>query len=114
MPDRSSDSKHRPISLGVIETVGDATDRSFEEIPPLVNSIDPDALNALFDPTGPTPVGTGICLVFRFAGCRVQVRGDGTVSAVTSEFVSGMEGASNDRGERLSNGPNPPAESDTN
>lgn len=112
MPDRSSDSQHRLTSLDVVETVGNATDRSFETIPPLADTIDPDALNALFDSTG------GHLFTSRSVSCsglrgRVQVRGDGTVSAVIDEFVAEVGDASDDRGERLSNEVNPSAGSDT-
>ena len=68
------------VSNAVVERVAKAEDVDPRELNvPLYEVIDPDALDALFAPTGdgPRPVGK---VTFEFCGHTVVVAGDRTVS----------------------------------
>jgi len=70
------DSVH-DLSTTVVSAVSDAVDVPPLELPPLSDAIDADALNALFRrEIGGTPDS----ISFTYVGCRVTVRGDGTVT----------------------------------
>ncbi|NHN48499.1 hypothetical protein G9464_12980 [Halostella sp. JP-L12] len=65
------------ISTTVVTAVSDAVDVSALDLPPLSETIDADALNALFrTELDRTPDRVS----FTYVGCRVTVRGDGTVA----------------------------------
>lgn len=66
----------RTPASAVVHAVAAAEDRDPDELEPLARSIDPDVLNALFDPPslGSTRHRR---LVFRHAGYEVTVTGDG-------------------------------------
>jgi hypothetical protein len=77
---RSGDAGEPP-SRRVVGAISEATGRDPLELPPLAETIDPDALDALFsgglqsDGSGsPTTDGQ---VAFRFAGCEVVVHADG-------------------------------------
>lgn len=64
------------IAIAVAETKGVPP----ESLPPLYDTVDPDALERLFAPCNDgTPRARGRT-AFPMAGCEVTVRGDGTVS----------------------------------
>lgn len=69
----------RHPSVVVVEAVSAATDTPVEVLPPLYDSTDPDALDAVFGarPVGPTPRPCEIS--FEYADCTVYVR-DRTVT----------------------------------
>ncbi|MBZ6496775.1 HalOD1 output domain-containing protein [Natrinema longum] len=69
------DSGNTPVNA-VVSAVATATGIDSLELPPLYETIDPDALNALFL-SGPGDPGTRTR--FRYAGYGVTVQGDGTV-----------------------------------
>jgi hypothetical protein len=66
------------VSETVVTTVAQATGADPLEMVPLYNVIDPDALNAIFDPAG-TAQPPSVKVSFRMAGCDVVVDADGEV-----------------------------------
>ncbi|WP_415382189.1 HalOD1 output domain-containing protein [Halosimplex sp. TS25] len=65
------------IVLSVLEAVA-ATERTDPvDLPPLSDAVDPDALNALFDPSGEQPAPTRFS--FCYADHDVTVTADGSV-----------------------------------
>lgn len=62
------------ISVQVIQTVADATDRDTSELPPLYGTVDPDALDALVEGM------TDGEITFTYAGEEVTVTSTGHVS----------------------------------
>jgi len=62
--------------MAVITAVADATDNDFTDLEPLYSTIDPDALDSLFQsgPGGQWQQASQVS--FRFAGCDVVVHGD--------------------------------------
>ena len=78
-------------SEGLVATVVDAVARErgvdAVELPPLYESIDPDALNALFEPTEVRDeVVTGV-VHFEYAGCAVEAYADGRVAVESIGLV---------------------------
>ena len=65
-----------PPSLAVVSVVADVTDNGPLELEPLYNSIDPDALDGLFQMSRAGPSRTGGQVSFTFEGCDVVVHGD--------------------------------------
>ncbi len=63
------------ISLHVIEALADATDTAPNELDPLYNTIDPEALDRLFRPDS----SDEIRVTFEYGDSHVEIRGDGTV-----------------------------------
>lgn len=62
-------------STAVVQAVAAAAETSPEELPPLTDVVDPDALDVLFSSTG-----TSGSIRFRYAGYHVTVFSDGTVT----------------------------------
>lgn len=60
-------------SVRVVEAVADAIDADPLELPPLYETVDPDALDALFD------AGLEGCVQFPYDGHDVTIHGDGTL-----------------------------------
>lgn len=78
-----TDSSDEAVSQQVVKAVADAKGVDPLDLPPLYDSIDPDALDALFsnaDASTSMPE-----LQFRVAGCEVLVRGDGVVTITHTE-----------------------------
>ncbi|WP_276254572.1 HalOD1 output domain-containing protein [Halomontanus rarus] len=69
------ESENTPV-YAVVTAVAAAHDSDPVELPPLADSINPDALNDLFLARGETTVGQ---LDFHYLGYRVVVHGDGAV-----------------------------------
>lgn len=67
-----------PLSVAVVEAVATATETDPLEIAPLHRTVDPDALDHLFEPADEDGKASG-WLRFSFAGCRVAVRSDGHI-----------------------------------
>lgn len=63
------------VAEDVVKTVASETDTDALSLPPLAETLDPDALNALVDGLDDGRVS------FRYAGCDVAVESDGTVRA---------------------------------
>lgn len=68
------------LSVAICDLLSRATETSVRELPPLGNSIDPDALDAVFD--GESASGW---LVFEYAGYDVLVRSNGAVELYSTE-----------------------------
>lgn len=69
-----SDGRRRPdetISETVISAVADATGQSPLELTPLARTIDPDALNALFQTANGSE--SGIAVTFEYSDCYVTI-----------------------------------------
>lgn len=62
------------MSAAIVQRVAAFTDRAATSLPPLFNTVDPDALDALF-----TDRFNGT-LTFEYAGCQVRVAGDSSVT----------------------------------
>lgn len=69
------------ISNAVVSAVADLTDTDPTSLEPLFATIDPDALEALFEPTAGGLERSPKRVVFTYSGCDVVVSGDGTVQA---------------------------------
>ena len=73
-------------SYGVLETVAELTGTDPLSLQPLVETVDPDALDALLAPSignaGPSP---DLRVSFRYAEVDVSVRADGHVTAVPAD-----------------------------
>jgi len=63
------------ISLRVVEALADVTDTAPSELDPLYNTVDPEALDRLFQPDS----SDGVRVTFEYGDARVEVRGDGTI-----------------------------------
>ncbi|MFA9416249.1 HalOD1 output domain-containing protein [Natrinema sp. HArc-T2] len=63
------------ISLRVVEALADATNTAPNELEPLYNTVDPEALDRLFRPDS----SDEIRVTFEYGDSHVEVRGDGTV-----------------------------------
>lgn len=63
------------VPLSVVEAVADTLDRPIEQLPPLWQAVDPDALNALLSDTD----GGVKWVVLEYSGCDVTVYEDGQV-----------------------------------
>ncbi len=61
-------------SVTVVEAVAAATDRATTELPPLLETIDSDALDTLLDGGS-----SSVFVSFRYAGTDVSVSGDGVI-----------------------------------
>ena len=72
-----------PISRQVIDAVADVKGVDPLELPPLYDTVDPDALDSLFGGAGSGAAITELRL--EIAGCEVLVRGSGDVVVVRSE-----------------------------
>lgn len=69
-----------PVSERIVATVAETVDAYPEELDPLSDVVDPDALDAAV-PTGDAVADRSIDHVgFVYCGCEVRVAGDGTVS----------------------------------
>lgn len=66
-----------PPSICVVETVSDALEADPTELGPLYEAVDPDALDALFEPPERFTSGR---VTFTFEGCTVTVDADGWVA----------------------------------
>lgn len=69
----------RPASVAVAEAVAAAAEADPLDIPPLHDTVDPDALDILFAPTTNGHVRPGGSTTFDFEGYRVTVRSHGTI-----------------------------------
>lgn len=77
------------VSTTVVLAVAATTNTPADELPPLYDVIDPDALNAIFQSHGDGRPRTGIHVTFTMAGCTVSIR-DGAVT-VTPDSESATE-----------------------
>lgn len=66
-------------TVAVVEAVAAATDRDPTDLPLLQRTVDPDALDALFD--GEAGPDRSVCLSFTYAGAKVTLGDNGQVTA---------------------------------
>ena len=69
-----------PVSQTVVLAVAEATGEDPIELPPLYDTVDPDALNELFDSDAPGAERVDGHVEFAYADCDVTVRADGRVT----------------------------------
>jgi hypothetical protein len=70
----------QPVSQTVVLAVAEATGDDAMELPPLYDTVDPDALNELFDSSTGGAVGRSGRVEFTYAGCDVTVHADERVA----------------------------------
>lgn len=70
------------VCTTVALAVAAATDTPVDELPPLYTVIDPDALNAIFQPRSGGHPQEGTNVTFTIAGCTVTIR-DGAVVVIS-------------------------------
>lgn len=66
-----------PLTTAIVEAVSNVTGRQSNQLGPLYDVVDPDALKLLLSGFSPTP--RDLELTFTFEGCRVTVHADGTL-----------------------------------
>lgn len=76
------------VCTTVALAVSAATDTPVDELPPLYSVIDPDALNAIFQPRGTGRPQDGTHISFTIAGCAVTIRDDTVTVTSDSEAPS--------------------------
>lgn len=74
-PDSVTSSSDVPISTRVALRLAETTETPVDELQPLAESIDPEALNVLFATDEESSQ-----LTFRHAGCWISVTGSGSVT----------------------------------
>lgn len=74
-----------PVSQRVTHAVAETTNTDPLALEPLFNTIDPEGLNALFEPTNTGSHRATGSVAFEYAGCDVTVFADGTVDATSSD-----------------------------
>lgn len=74
----------RSVSTSVVQTVAQATNREPDELEPLYDVVDPDALDALFEGDD---ASARVRVVFTYEGYQVTVSGAGDVEVATVDDV---------------------------
>lgn len=67
------------VTVNVVEAASDAVGASVEELPPLSERVDVDALNEII-PSAPTDQPPSVTVTFSYAGLSVAVRTGNVVS----------------------------------
>ncbi len=65
------------MSTEIVQRVATVTGREVTQLPPLYETIDPEALDAVIDSA--TTDESSLALRFAYSGCQVLVDGSGTV-----------------------------------
>jgi len=76
------------VCLAVVQKVAEVTETPPDELPPLYESVNPDALATLFDQPSVPRTRTGKVL-FEMAGCTVTVTSEGAISVVEDTNLLG-------------------------
>jgi hypothetical protein len=72
-----------PLSVFIVHSIRNIDRRSGDETTEiLADSIDPDAIDALFEPRAPSD---DVTLTFSFGGYVIEIRGDGRISFDATE-----------------------------
>ena len=80
MPEHILDTPADSVTQDVVTAVADATGRDPQDLPPLYDAVDPDALEALVNrPPHVARQATGVEVAFEFADCVVTVSSTGDV-----------------------------------
>jgi hypothetical protein len=80
------------VSHAVVDAVASARDTDPLELSPLYDTVDPDALNRLFDDDHAATSSAPACVQFRMAECDVVVHRDGTVEATVDPSPTARAG----------------------
>jgi len=80
MPSHEGRDQHRPVSRRVVEAVAAENGADPADLDPLYYSVDPESLDALFGDETRHAGRNGCRVRFRYAGNRVTVSRDGSVS----------------------------------
>ncbi|WP_423746482.1 HalOD1 output domain-containing protein [Haladaptatus sp. SPP-AMP-3] len=72
--------RSKPLAKQVIMRVADEVNRSYQELIPLYEVIDPDALDNLFAPTHEGDARSDGLVEFEYAGCEIIVDSAGEVT----------------------------------
>lgn len=68
-----------PMSYAVVRAVAEATDRCPDELPTLAETINPDAIDDLFQPPIERAMPPDLDLSFTYAGVKVRLLGSGHI-----------------------------------
>jgi hypothetical protein len=71
----------RPVSTTVVGLVGTILDRDVQELPPLHDVLDTDALNAFVRPDRASDPTDRARVEFSYVGCEITVYEDGEIAA---------------------------------
>lgn len=74
--------------MGLVEAVAAATDRTTTDLPPLQQSIDPDALDALL--TGNQ--SSAVSISFRYADAAVSIHRNGSIEIQVDSSLAQEDG----------------------
>ena len=74
-------------AVAIIETVAAAADSDPEDLEPLYDWVDPDAIDALFEDSSDTPHRSRLFVSFTYAGYEVTIGEDGVTTAQPHEPV---------------------------
>lgn len=80
-----------PVSQRVTHAVAEETDTDPFDLDPLFDVIDPESLNALFEPTNRGSQRTTGSVAFDYAGCEVTVSADGAVDVTSRGARTGSQ-----------------------
>lgn len=76
--------KDRSLSTAVIEAVSERAGEAPSGLPPLYETVDPDALDCLFEPVSTGIPRQGGVVEFPYAGYRVRISSDGGIDIEVS------------------------------
>ena len=68
-------------SMLIVETIADLTDQDAQDLPPLYDSVDPDAVDRLFSHNG----AQQLKLEFQYKGFQVTVDSNGSINFEKSD-----------------------------
>lgn len=71
--------RDRSISTTIVIAMSRASETEPNDLPPLYEAVDPDALDAVFASPGKQPGRTDVTVRFPYAGHEVSVHGDGEI-----------------------------------
>lgn len=79
------DCQGESLATAIVMTVSAAADRDCDDLPPLYDVIDPEALETVFAPLHPRRPNAQVS--FSYADCRVTVRDDRTIVVQPTEPI---------------------------
>lgn len=77
-----------PPAVAVVEAMAVATNRRLGSVDPLVDHLDPDALNTIIREGATRPDPSATVVTFGMAGHHVSVRGDGELVVAPFELTT--------------------------
>lgn len=76
---RYDSSEYESVTAAVVESVASTVGVDVLDLPPIHDTIDPDALDTLFEGTNPDVTRDGGMVSFSYGGCYVTVHASGYV-----------------------------------